>query len=184
MSVISLVEASQAPLAAQAFYADGDPGPIVAALAHVPEVLEVTVPFLRTVLGGSSIPLQTKEIVILRTSVLLSCRYCTQTHTVVAGDAGLSRDEIRGLRDEAAVEAMFPDRAERALIAWVDAVALGPGSPPEPLVQTIATHFTEAQIAELTLLVGATLMLSRFATSLRLPTSTGTSRRLDEEGWE
>lgn len=183
MSVVRLLREPEAPLPAQEFYAGGDPGPIVAALAHVPELLEVTLPFLGTVLGPSAIPLRTKEVVILRTSVLLACRYCVETHTVVARDAELSVDEVRALRDELSVPDAFHEPADRALIAWVDAVAVGPGVPPPELDQALSAHFDDAEVAELTLLVGATLMLNRFSTSLRLPTSAATLVRLGEEGW-
>lgn len=183
MPVVRLLEESEAPLPAQEFYAGGDPGPIVAALAHVPELLEVTLPFLGTVLGPSAIALRTKEVVILRASVLLACRYCVETHTVVARDAELSVGEVRALRDELPVADAFPEPADRALIAWVDAVAVGPGTPPAELAEALSVHFDEAEVAELTLLVGATLMLNRFSTSLRLPTSAATLQRLGDEGW-
>ena len=52
---IPLLGADQAPLLARPFYAGGDPGPIVAAMAHVPELLEVAMPFLGTALGPSGI---------------------------------------------------------------------------------------------------------------------------------
>lgn len=183
MTVVPLLDQSRAPLAAQDYYADGDPGPIVAALAHVPELLEVAQPFLGVVLGSSAIPLRTKEIVILRTSVRLACRYCVEAHTVAARDAQLSMAEVAALRDEGDLFAAFPDPADRALIDWVDAVALGPGSPPESAAAVLGAHATEAEIVELTLLVGATVMLNRFATSLGLPTSPATLGRLREEGW-
>ena len=71
-----LVGPDQAPLLARPYYAGGDPGPIVAALAQVPELLETTMPFLGTALGPSGIDWRTKEIVIVRTSALAGCRYC------------------------------------------------------------------------------------------------------------
>lgn len=86
---VRLLGADQAPLLARAYYAEGDPGPIVAALAQVPELLEVVMPFLGTAFGPTAIPWRTKEIVILRTSSQLDCRYCIQSHTTVALDAGL-----------------------------------------------------------------------------------------------
>jgi hypothetical protein len=61
--LIALVNAAEAPLLAQPYFSGGDPGPIVAALAHVPEMLEVTLPFLGAVLGPSAIDLRTKEVV-------------------------------------------------------------------------------------------------------------------------
>ena len=184
MPVVTLLDASQAPLAAQAYYADGDPGPIVAALAHVPELLEAALPFINAALGPSAIPLRTKEIVILRTSARLACRYCIDTHTVVARDAKLSGAEVAALRGEGDVAAAFPDPADRALIDWVDAVALGPGPPSPAVADALHAHATEAEIVELTLVAGTTLMLNRLATPLGLPTSAETLRRLQQEGWQ
>ncbi len=104
-----LVGPDQAPLLARPYYAGGDPGPIVAALAQVPEPLETAMPFLGAALGPSGIDWRTKEIVIVRTSALAGCRYCVQAHTVVALDAGLSRDEVRALRTDIAVADAFSD---------------------------------------------------------------------------
>ena len=100
MTGVRLIEAEQAPLLARHFYASGNPGPIVAALAHVPELLEVTMPFLDAALGPSAVDARTKELVILRTSAVMGCRYCIQTHTVVARKTGLSVDEVAALRGE------------------------------------------------------------------------------------
>lgn len=183
MTVVTLLDASQAPLAAQEYYANGDPGPIVAALAHVPELLETALPFIGAALGASAIPLRTKEIVILRTSARLACRYCVDTHTVVARDAELSVAEVAALRGEGDIAAAFPDLADRSLIDWVDAVAVGPGAPSPEVTDALRAHASEAEIVELTLVAGTTLMLNRFATPLGLPTSAATLRRLQEERW-
>ena len=112
---MTLIDRASAPLLARALFESGDPGPIVASLAHVPELLGPTLPFLGAVLGPSWIALRDKEIVILRTSAVMGCRYCTEAHTVVALDSGLSRDEVRGLRGELALVDAFPDIADRAL---------------------------------------------------------------------
>jgi AhpD family alkylhydroperoxidase len=176
---IQLIEADQAPLLARRHYAGGDPGPLVGALAHVPELLEVALPFIGATLGPSAIEARTKELVIVRTSALLGCAYCTQTHMVVALDAGLSRAEVAALTGPAPA-ADFADPAERALLGWVEAVA-GTGAVPEQARSALAEHWADHEIVELTLLVGATMMLNRFATALALPTSAATLRRLREE---
>jgi hypothetical protein len=44
---------------------------------------------------------------------------------VVALDSGLTRDEVRGLRGDVPVDDAFAEPADRALIAWCDAVAHG-----------------------------------------------------------
>lgn len=176
---VPLVEAAGAPLLARPYYAQGDPGPIVAALAHVPEVLEVAMPFLSVILGPSSISLRRKEIVILRTSALAACRYCVTAHSAAAVTAGLSVIEVRGLRGELPVEDVFPDAAERQLLAWVDVVAQ-PGAVSAgqraALRQYLATH----ELVEVTLLVGATLMLNRFCTALDLLPDRDSVAQVDE----
>lgn len=175
-----LLGPDQAPLLARPFYAGGDPGPIVAAMAHVPELLEVAMPFLGAALGPSGIDLRTKEIVIVRTSALAGCRYCVQAHTVVALDAGLSRTEVTALRAETPVAESFSDARELALLAWVDLVAVS-GPVPDDARAAVRAHFADHEVVELTTLIGATLLLNRFATALALPTGAETMDRLIAE---
>jgi AhpD family alkylhydroperoxidase len=181
VSGVQLVPVGQAPLLARPYYGRGDPGAIVAALAHVPEVLEVAMPFIGTVLGPSSLDARTKEIVILRTSALLECRFCLQTHTVAARDAGLSPGEVRALRGEAPGET-FRDPDELALLDWVDAVALGPGPVPVAAREALQSRVGDPALVELTLLVAATVMLNRFCTALDLPTAPEVAARVVAEG--
>jgi AhpD family alkylhydroperoxidase len=180
---VRLITAEQAPLLARPYYANGNPGPIVAALAHVPELLEVTMPFLDAALGPSAVDVRTKELVILRTSAVLGCRYCTQTHTVAARNTGVSVQEVAALRGEAPLEAAFTNPRELALLRWVDAVAIGPGPVPEAARHAAREQLEDPDLVELTLLVGATVLLNRFCTALDLPTSPKVLRRLAEEGW-
>jgi AhpD family alkylhydroperoxidase len=179
-SAVTLLGPEQAPLLARPYYAGGDPGPIVAALAQVPELLEVALPFIGTVLGPSALDWRTKELVIVRVSALMRCRFCVNAHTAVALDAGLSRAEILALHGKASLDAIT-DPAERAMLAWVDAVAQGPGPVDAAVLAGLRPHFAEHEIVELTMLVGATLMLNRFATALRLPTDAAVLRRLESE---
>lgn len=177
---MTLLKSDQAPLLAKPFYAKGDPGPIVTALAQVPELLEAAMPFIGTALGPSAISWRRKELVIVRVSALMGCTYCLRAHTTVALDAGLSRAEILALRESAGLEE-FSDPAECALLGWVDAVTGGPGPVDPNALKALRVHFADHEIVELTMLVGATLMLNRFATALELPTGAGTLRRLEAE---
>jgi AhpD family alkylhydroperoxidase len=179
-SRVDLLDARTAPLLARPFYQAGDPGPIVAALAHTPEVLDATMPFLSALFGPSALPARTKEIVVLRTSALLGCRYCVQTHSVVARDCGLGRGEVLALRGEHDLGDHFSG-AELALLAWIEAVASRGGPVPEETSVSLRAHFTEADQVEVTLLTASTMMLNRFCTSLELPTSPATLARLAEE---
>ena len=181
MSRISLIEESQAPLGARPFFANGNPGPIIASMAHVPEVLSTAAPFIGAIFGESAVSSRLKEIVVLRTSARLGCRYCIQTHTAVALDAGLSRDEVVALRGEGPAEEVFTDAGERALRDWSDALAAGPEPVTDEVAANLREHFSEPEIVELTLLAGATLMLNRYCTALDLPTSAATLAKLESE---
>jgi len=179
---VRLLGADDAPILARPFYGEGPTSPIVTSLAQVPEMLEATMPFIATVLGPSALGARTKEIVILRTSVLLECSYCVKSHTVVALDSGLSRDEAEALREEAPVDGAFTDQGERVLVAFVDAVA-GAAGPVDPLVRSeIARLWGEPALVELTLLCAATVMLNRYCTALELPVTAATLSRLAGEG--
>ena len=178
---VELIAAADAPLLARPYYEHGDPGPIVAALAQIPELLEVALPFIAVVLGPSSIPIRTKELVIVRTSALAGCRFCVDAHSVVALDSGLSANEVRALRRERTIAATFADPAELALLDWVDVVTLS--GPVRPADRRAALGvYEDHEVVELTMLAAATLMLNRFCTALNLPTAASVSERLTEAG--
>jgi AhpD family alkylhydroperoxidase len=184
MLVRALAE-MDAPLLAKPFYGGGDPGPITATMAHVPELLEVGLPFIGAALAPSAISFRSKEIVILRTSALLACRYCIDSHTPVALDSGLSHDQVRALRNEpgTSIQSAFPDATDQALIVWIDEVATGRGAINPEVNQLAAKNFAEHEIVELTLTITVTMLLNRYATSLQLPVGEGTLTRLTAEGF-
>ena len=174
-----MIDARQAPLLARPYYGDdGAASPLTRALAQVPELLDVTLSFVGRVYGETSIDLRTREIAILRVSARSGCRYCVDTHTVAAWDAGLGIEETAGL---CATPRGLSDR-EAALVEWCDALCAAPDAVPEAAVDRLREHFAEHEVVELTLVAGATLMLNRFCTALELPTSPATLRRLEAAG--
>lgn len=180
---VELMTSVNAPLLARPYFAEAQPDPIIAALAQVPELLSPALPFLGAALGPSFVPIRAKEIVILRTSALLECEYCIGAHTVVACDSGLSPEEVHALRGDTEWADTFAAPPEQALLGWIDGVALGRGAVPEARFRDLHTHWNDAEIVELTLLVGATMMLNRFCTALELPLGPDTMHRLIEDGF-
>jgi AhpD family alkylhydroperoxidase len=178
--VVSLVPREQAPLLARRFYGDGRASPITRSLAHVPELLEVTAPFVGRALSPGVLDARATEIAIVRTSSRLGCRYCVETHSVAALDAGLSSEEVRTLRGERPVEDAFA-RPERALIAYIDAVAAGRGPVAAEARAPVEDLLGEPGLVALTLLIGATMMLNRYCSALELPTGSHTLERLAAE---
>jgi AhpD family alkylhydroperoxidase len=183
--LVTPVHPADVPLLARPYYSDSAErnSPIVTSLAHVPEALDVTMPFIATVLGPSAIAVRTKELVILRASVLLECSYCVRTHSAVALDSDLSVGEVLALRrGEAGWRDAFPAEGDRALLGWVDAVAGAVGAVAPTASKALREHFSVPEVVELTLLCAATVMLNRYCTALELPASEATLRRLAAEG--
>ena len=164
MAKVELLTAERAPLLARPYYERGDPGPIAATLANVPELMDVALPFIGAVYGPTSVAPRLKEIVVLAVSAANGCRYCTETHTGVALRMGFAPGELAALRGEGPT----PDGwspAERALLAFSEALS----NRPDQAVELLRPHFDEAQVVELVTLGSATVMLNRFATALELP---------------
>ena len=184
MARVELLDATTAPLSAQHYFAGGDPGPIVAALASVPEMLAPTLGFVGAALGAGAIGVRAKEFAILRTSALQGCTYCIHAHTTVALDVGLTTHEVRALRGEIAIEDAFPADRDRSLIAWIDALAGATGPVADDVFTGARKYWDEHELVEISITVGATLFLNRFATGLQLPTAPHVLERLAAEGME
>lgn len=179
---VRLLDGESAPLPLRPYFVDGDPGPIAASLAHLPDLLPAALSFLGAALGGSWFPIRLKEIVILRISSLSACRYCTAAHTVVALDSGVSADQVRALRGDLPYPTVFDDASDRAVVLWCDAVHAGTEQELAVARAALGKHFDDGSVVELTVCATATLMLNRYATALRLPTSPQTLARLAREG--
>lgn len=182
MAVVDLIERDTSPLLLRRYYERGDPGPLVGAFGLVPELAEVVLPFLNVSLGPSWVSARVKEMAILRTSALLHCRYCTDAHTVEALDAGLDLEEVQVLRCELPDDRAFTSPEDAALLAWIDAVALGRGPVPPEVADGVRAVLPDHAIVDLTTTIGTTLLLNRLSSALGLPTTPRTLRRLAEAG--
>ena len=171
MSFIHHLSKQEAPLLSKSFYGNGSASPLTKTLAHVPTLLQQTMPFISRALGASAIDFRTKEIVILRTSVIQSCVFCVNTHTSVALRASLSEEEIVHLRETDAAASYFSSKREQAIIRWTDAMSGHKVIISPQLQKEIKRHCSDAEIVELSMLVSATIMLNRYCTALELQPS-------------
>jgi AhpD family alkylhydroperoxidase len=183
MSRVTLIDATTAAPAAAPFFANGDPGPVPASLAQVPDLMAAALPFIGRAYAATTLDTRTKEIVILRVSARAGCRYCTQTHSVVALGAGLTPAEVGALRGEHSVEETFSNERDRALVAWSDAIAAVPQGVGDAAFTALAAHFSQPDVVELTVVAGVTLLLNRYATALDLPVNAAHAALLATHGW-
>jgi AhpD family alkylhydroperoxidase len=176
---VELISADQAPLLARPWYRDdGSASPITRALAQVPELLDVTMPFIGTLYDAGAVDLRSKELVILRVSAVNRCRYCIATHTVAGWDAGLTEAETAALLGS-------PEglgERDAALVEWCDAISRSGEPVGDEVAAGLRDHFADHEVVELTLVAAATLMLNRFCTALELAPTEATVARLAAAG--
>jgi len=171
MSFVPHLSKEEAPILSKNFYGKNGASPLTKTLAHVPTLLQQTMPFISRALGASAIDFRTKEIVILRTSVLQQCLFCINTHSAVALQASLLAEEILELHHGQQIGTAYFSQKERIMIAWTDAISKDPNMISSSLREQMQRYFSAAEIVELTMLVSATVMLNKYCTALGLPPS-------------
>ncbi len=170
-----------APLSVRQYFSSST-GPLVGTLAQVPELLQVAMPFIAQSFGASALSMRHKEMIILLVSVLQGCRYCTQTHTVVAFNEGLSTTELASIRT-GQPQGFAPK--EQALVDFV--IVMGAGILDKQKVDQVMTllteHWLDFEVVEISMLIGTVIMLNRYCIALDLPTSETHLQWLENEGW-
>jgi AhpD family alkylhydroperoxidase len=107
------------------------------------------------------------ELTKIRASQINKCAFCLHMHTRDARKAGVSEERIYLL--EAWRESpLYTDR-ERAALAWTEALTLLPETnASDDVYAQVMVHFSEPEIVELTLAIGAINLWNRFGVGFRL----------------
>jgi AhpD family alkylhydroperoxidase len=107
-----------------------------------------------------------RALVELRASQINGCAYCVDMHSREARQAG----EVQQRLDCLPVwrETTFFDERERAALAWAEAVTLvAQTGVPDPVYEEARKHFSEKELADLTLIVAIINAWNRMAISFR-----------------
>lgn len=106
------------------------------------------------------------ELVRLRASQINGCAFCVDMHTTDARKGGESDRRLATLSVWQETP-FFTDR-ERAALAWTESLTLiAENHAPDSVWETVAPHFTEAELVDLTLLIGTINAWNRFAIGFR-----------------
>jgi AhpD family alkylhydroperoxidase len=106
------------------------------------------------------------ELVRIRASQLNGCAFCLDMHTADARKAGETERRLATL--PAWRETPFFTPRERAALEWTEAVTLIAASrAPDSAWDAVRPHFSDAELADLTLLVTAINAWNRFAIAFR-----------------
>jgi AhpD family alkylhydroperoxidase len=107
------------------------------------------------------------ELLKIRASQINKCAFCLHMHTRDARKAG-EREERIYVLDAWRESPLFSER-ERAALAWTEALTLLPETgAPDDVYAEVSAQFSEPEIANLTLAIGAINMWNRFGVGFRL----------------
>lgn len=132
-----------------------------------------TVPFLK--LGASfrdaHIPANFREAVIIRCAALLDCPYELVQHRPEALRFGNSEAVVNAITD-VLHKHEFDDPAIATLMGYVDS-AVKNIEADDASLDAVRKHFSDDQVAEITLIIGHYVMNAIFVKSLRVPLDAG-----------
>ena len=136
---------------------------------------------LQRVVDQSTLPRPLMEFVKLRASQINRCAFCLDMHSKDAIALGVLPEKLYVL--EAWREAPFYTEQERAALAWTEALTLiADRGVPDELYQEVRAHFTERELADLTLAVVAINGWNRIAISTCMEPGHYRSRLSAEQG--
>jgi len=106
------------------------------------------------------------HLIKLRASQLNGCAYCIDMHWKDARAQGETEQRLYGL--DAWEESPYYTDRERAALRWTESVThLAQGHVPDSVYEAVKPHFSEKELADLTLAVAAINAWNRIAISSR-----------------
>jgi 4-carboxymuconolactone decarboxylase len=138
-------------------------------LAHAPDLLPAWIDWAWTLREKCTTSRALREIMILRTAVVMHSEYEWHQHVGMAGRAGVPEDKVRAVT--AWQTSHLFDAPERAALMLTDAMLVG--SVPDAVHQELAQHFTDSERVELILTAGFYAMVPRVLDACRVPVETG-----------
>ena len=135
-------------------------------MMHSPSLASAWFDLNQAVRYGTEIDGQSREIAVIRVAVLNDVEYVLRAHgPAYALKEGLTESQVAALADWRK-SGLFNDK-QRALLAYTDAMTREVAVP-DAVFDEVRTHFTERQTVELTLLISAYNMLTRFLKALKV----------------
>jgi AhpD family alkylhydroperoxidase len=115
----------------------------------------------------SGLELKTLELVRMRASQINGCAFCLDMHSKDARAEGETEQRLYGLN--AWRETPYYTDRERAALEWTEAVTLiSRDQVPDEVYESVRGHFSESELAMLTLAVASINSWNRIAISFRV----------------
>jgi 4-carboxymuconolactone decarboxylase len=135
-------------------------------MLHSPALANAWFELNQAVRYGTEIDGQSREIAVIRVAILNKVEYVLRAHgPAYALKEGLTPAQVEALAQWQSSQ-LFSDK-HRALLAYTDAMTRDIDVP-DAVFDQVRAHFTERQTVELTLLISAYNMLTRFLSALKV----------------
>jgi uncharacterized peroxidase-related enzyme len=141
----------------------GLPAEMIQAMCLRPELLRAFQGFGDSIYPGGLLSRREKELVIIESSRRNQCQFCTQSHLALVGMLEIidkpfaSLDEMHDLTER-----------ERLAVEYTRAVMTDSNRVPEAVFEKLHAQFSDAEIVELTFLIGFINMLNMFNNALNV----------------
>jgi len=135
-------------------------------MLHTPMLANAWFDLNQAVRYGTEIDGQCREIAVIRVAILNNVEYVQRAHgPAYALKEGLTPEQVTAIGDWRSSK-LFDDR-QRALLAYTDAMTRDIDVPDDVFTE-VRQHFSERQAVELSMLIGAYNMLTRFLKALKV----------------
>lgn len=135
-------------------------------MLHSPALANAWFDLNQAVRYGTEIDGQSREIAVIRVAILNNVEYVQRAHgPAYALKEGLTPEQVSAIADWQPSK-LFSDR-QRALLAYTDAMTREIDVP-DAVFSKVRKYFTERQTVELSMLIGAYNMLTRFLQALKV----------------
>ena len=135
-------------------------------MLHSPALANAWFELNQAVRYGTEVDGQSRELSVIRVALLNDVEYVQRAHgPAYALKEGLTSDQVEALADWRGSK-LF-NAQQRALLAYTDAMTRGI-EVPDDVFNDARNYFSERQMVELTMLIGAYNMLTRFLKALKV----------------
>jgi len=134
-------------------------------LAHSPNTFRNFMRLGNSLLFHGLLPPALRELAILRVAQMTGASYEWAHHVPIARQVGVSEEQVAGL--ESWDTSPYFEERERALLRYVESVASTVAAPDE-VFREVRRHLSEAEVVELTLVVGYWGMVARLLVALEI----------------
>lgn len=131
------------------------------AMTMHPGLLKAFSSFGDVLYPGGALPREIKECVILKVSLLNSCQFCANSHIDLMKGLGIAEDPVKHLE---LVSSSSP--RHNAVLAYTEIVTKDSNKVTQEMIHQLRSWFNDAEIVELTFLIGFINMLNRFNNAL------------------